>query len=75
MHFGKTSTSQDVVVACCILYNMLKMSERPQPMYEADDIERQELLYQMVTDAHRDHINEGIRETFRIQNFLINDHF
>lgn len=73
MRFERKETVQDVVVSCCILYNMRKLAKQETRQYDQQEFQQQIDIGQNVLNALAVHnIN---RQVFRIQNFLIEQHF
>lgn len=73
MRFKKKNTAQDVVVCCCVLHNMRKMAKQNPNQYSNEEIIQQNQVSQSVLDAEDNYQNQ--RQPFRIQNFLIQNHF
>lgn len=65
----KLDKVQDVIVACCILYNMLLLEENDT----VNDVERDEIGLQNDI-ALRFHLQQQIQQ-MTIQDFLISNHF
>lgn len=72
MNFKKKATAQDVIVCCCVLYNMLKMEKATNQNnnYTAAEVRRQVQIGQQALDAEGEW-----RGQFRIQDFLIDHYF
>lgn len=73
MNFQKKDTVQDVIVACCILYNMLKISKQNPQEYRPAELRHQFLFGQSVLDAEEEE-EEGA-DRFRIQNHILHNYF
>lgn len=65
----KLDKVQDVIVACCILYNMLVLEENGN----INDVEREEIAFQNEI-ALQFHLQQQI-QPMSIQDFLISNHF
>lgn len=70
MHY-RLNKVQDIVVACCILHNMVRME---LGLNMTDPIEENEIDVQIGIGAQLARVNEN-RPAVRIQDFLIDSHF
>lgn len=57
MRFERKETAQDVVVSCCILYNMRKLAKPQTPRYDQQEFQQQIEIGQNVLNALAAHNN------------------
>lgn len=73
MRFKKRGTGEAVVVCCCILHNMRKVAKQRDQNIQQHELQQQMNIGQNILDAYQGW--RGPRQTFRIQNMLLQDHF
>lgn len=74
MRFHKKETAQDVIVTCCVLYNIRKLiGEKHVNEYGDGEIANQIEIGQQALRAERNF--QRNQRDFRFQNFLINNYF
>lgn len=61
---------QDIIVACCVLHNMIISEMQQTPNIDQDEIDRQTNLSLELAAAQ-----DAIRDELHIREFLINSHF